>query len=116
MLLTGIICWPQGYGVLWLVLCPVMVYDGIRSQKNIALCQGQITLKEGNLLLWQNQEWCIVRQPWMIRQGVLLLLGQIESNTRRSFWLASDSMTEHEWRHLCQLLRQSAHVNSDSQV
>lgn len=39
-----------GYTALWLVLLTLVVFECIRSQKNITSCQGEIRLKPGNLI------------------------------------------------------------------
>jgi toxin CptA len=50
----------------------------------------------------------VVKQPWITRYGVLLNLQQSSSRSaRKRLWLAADSMSEDEWRQLCQLLRHS---------
>ncbi len=56
--------------------------------------------------MWKDQEWRIARQPWMMKQGVLFSLQQAKHPVHQALWLASDSMNESEWRHLCLVLRQ----------
>lgn len=105
MILTLVAPWPQGYTALWLVLLTLVVFECIRSQKNITSCQGEIRLKPGNIVLWKRHEWVVIKQPWITRYGVLLSLQQTSSrSTRKRLWLAADSMSEEEWRQLCLLL------------
>ncbi len=109
LLLMLLVRWPEGYPVLWPVLLVAIVLAGcIRSQKNIALLQGTITLKGDNVLIWKGREWRIKKQPWIIGSGVLFLLQRTTDNRCLRLWLASDSMRGDEWRHLRQLLRQYA--------
>ncbi|CNF33613.1 protein YgfX [Yersinia enterocolitica] len=106
--LTLVAPWPQGYTALWLVLLTLVVFECIRSQKNITSCQGEIRLKPGNIVLWKRHEWVVIKQPWITRYGVLLSLQQTSNrSTRKRLWLAADSMSEEEWRKLCLLLRHS---------
>lgn len=106
VILTLVAPWPQGYTALWLVLLTLVVFECIRSQKNIRSCQGEIRLKPGNVVLWKRHEWIIIKQPWITRYGVLLSLQQTGSRSARNrLWLAADSMLEEEWRQLCVLLR-----------
>ncbi|MCB5310126.1 MULTISPECIES: protein YgfX [Yersinia] len=108
VILTLVAPWPQGYTALWLVLLTLVVFECIRSQKNITSCQGEIRLKPGNVVLWKRLEWIVAKQPWMTRYGVLLRLRQANSrSTCKRLWLAADSMSEDEWRQLCLLLRHS---------
>ncbi|MBW5812447.1 protein YgfX [Yersinia kristensenii] len=108
VILTLVAPWPQGYTALWLVLLTLVVFECIRSQKNIKSCQGEIRLKPGNVVLWKRHEWIVVKQPWITRHGVLLSLQQTGNrSTRKRLWLAADSMPEEEWRQLCLLLRHS---------
>jgi toxin CptA len=108
VILTLIAPWPQGYTALWLVLLTLVVFECIRSQKNITSCQGDIRLKPGNIVLWKRHEWTVAKQPWITRYGVLFNLKQVSRRSVRSrLWLAADSMSEDEWRQLCVLLRHS---------
>ena len=113
--LTLIAPWPQGYIALWLVLLTLVVFECIRSQKNITSCQGEIRLKPDNIVLWKRHEWVIIKQPWITRYGVLLNIQQTSSRpTRKRLWLAADSMSEEEWRQLCLLLRHA--FNADESM
>ncbi|KAA8998133.1 hypothetical protein FJU30_17115 [Affinibrenneria salicis] len=98
--------WPEGYSALWLTLVTLVVFGFIRSQRNIKVRQGEIVLQSESRLRWQQQEWSIVRRPWMLRNGVLLSLQKIGCSKKQRLWLASDSMDNEEWRHLRQLLLQ----------
>ncbi|EKN4699813.1 protein YgfX [Yersinia ruckeri] len=105
VLLTLVVPWPDGFTPLWLILLTLVVFECIRSQKNITSRQGEIRLKAGNLLIWKWQEWTLVRPPWITRYGVLLSLQGAGSRRRKRIWLASDSMSEEKWRELCLILR-----------
>ncbi|MDN0087741.1 protein YgfX [Yersinia nurmii] len=105
VLITLVAPWPDGCTPLWLILLTLVVFECIRSQKSITSRQGEIRLKAGNLLIWKRQEWKLVRQPWITRYGVLLSLQGAGSQRRKRVWLASDSMSEDEWRELCLIFR-----------
>ncbi|CAB1225411.1 protein YgfX [Serratia liquefaciens] len=104
ILLILISPWPEGYGPIWLVLLTLVVFECIRSQKRIASRQGELRLLEHQRVGWQGQEWQLVKQPWMLRFGILLTLQPMQGKKRRRLWLASDSMAKAEWRHLRQQL------------
>lgn len=66
-----------------------------------------IKLNTDNVLEWNQQQWNIIQPPWITRYGVLLgLKQQANHKIYQRFWLASDSMTEREWRMFCQLMRE----------
>ncbi|WP_409310383.1 protein YgfX [Pectobacterium sp. B1J-3] len=98
--------WPDGYAVLWLGLVTFVVFGFIRSQRNIKSRQGEILLHSETNLRWQQQEWQIVKRPWMLKNGILLSLKASDGKGQQRLWLASDSMGNDEWRHLRQLLLQ----------
>ncbi|PWC12040.1 hypothetical protein B4923_12115 [Brenneria roseae subsp. americana] len=98
--------WPDGYAVLWLGLVTLVVFGFIRSQRNIKSRQGEILLHSETNLRWQQQEWQIVKRPWVLKNGILLSLRSSNGKGQQRLWLASDSMGNDEWRHLRQLLLQ----------
>ncbi|AHG19323.1 membrane protein [Chania multitudinisentens RB-25] len=107
ILLILISPWPEGYGPIWLVLLTLVVFECIRSQKRIASRQGELRLLAERRVEWRNQEWLMLKQPWMIGMGILLTLQQVNGKKRCRLWLASDCLSKAEWRHLRQLLRYS---------
>lgn len=105
--------WPPGYWMVWLILMVVMVFLAIRSQRRISAVQGEISLLAQDKLWWRGNEWKIRQPVWMIDSGILLSLRRehIGDDWRQAFrsrkhklWLASDSMSQAEWRHLRLLL------------
>lgn len=98
--------WPDGYAVLWLGLVTLVVFGFIRSQRNIKSRHGEILLHSETSLRWQQQEWQIVKRPWVLKNGILLSLRASNGKGQQRLWLASDSMGNDEWRHLRQLLLQ----------
>lgn len=98
--------WSDSYTVLWLGLVTLVVFGFIRSQRNIKSRQGEISLLGATHLRWQQQEWRIIKRPWMLKNGILLSLRAVDGKRRQRLWLASDSMGNEEWRHLRQLLLQ----------
>ena len=110
--------WPPGYWMVWLILMVLMVFLAIRSQRRISARHGEISLLAQDKLLWRGQEW-VIRQPaWMIDSGILLSLRREKPREgwRRAFrsrkqklWLASDSMSQEEWRNLRQVLLTGKH-------
>lgn len=105
--------WPAGYWPVWMSLLLVVIFECIRSQRRITSRHGEISLLDSNRLIWQQQEWVIKKPVWMINSGVLLSLQrekrkgglrQAMRSSRQKLWLASDSMSQEEWRRLRQLL------------
>lgn len=96
--------WPEGYGLMWLVLLTLVVFECIRSQKRIASRQGELRLLAERRIQWQGREWLMVKKPWMPGFGILLSLQQINGKHRRRLWLATDSMSKADWRQLRQRL------------
>jgi toxin CptA len=105
--------WPAGYWPVWMTLLLVVIFECIRSQRRITSRHGEISLLDSNRLIWQHQEWVIKKPVWMIDSGILLSLQrekrkgglrQAMRSSRQRLWLASDSMSQEEWRRLRQLL------------
>ncbi|KFF71298.1 membrane protein [Pectobacterium brasiliense] len=101
--------WPDGYAWLWLCLVTMVMFGFIRSQRNIKSRQGEIVLLSETTLNWRQQEWQIVKRPWLLKNGVLLSLKAVNGKDKQQLWLASDSMGDDEWRHLRQILLQQKH-------
>ncbi|AIU87314.1 protein YgfX [Pectobacterium odoriferum] len=101
--------WPDGYAWLWLCLVTMVMFGFIRSQRNIKSRQGEIVLLSETTLNWRQQEWQIVKRPWLLKNGVLLSLQAVNAKDKQQLWLASDSMGDDEWRHLRQILLQQKH-------
>ncbi|WP_308823772.1 protein YgfX [Sodalis praecaptivus] len=96
--------WPENYGLVWLTLVLVVVFECIRSQRNIMSCRGELVLMSDSSIQWHREEWTFTRKAWMLKGGVLLSLRKAGSTRRRRLWLAADSMDGREFRHLRQLL------------
>lgn len=113
ILLILLLPWPPGDWVIWLSLLLIMVSQAIRSQRRIGARSGEIALLAQDRLLWHKQEWRIKQPAWMIDSGILLSITREQKSrgwrralrrNRQKLWLASDSMSEAEWRHLRQIL------------
>lgn len=113
MLVILLAPWPAGYWPVWMSLLLVVIFECIRSQRRITSRHGEISLLDSNRLIWQQQEWAVKKPVWMINSGVLLSLQrekrkgglrQAMRSSRQKLWLASDSMSQEEWRRLRQLL------------
>lgn len=100
--------WPVGYQPLGLLLLAAIVFEYIRQQKKRVSSSFIVKFKADNLLEWDQQEWYISQPARITRYGVLLALKHSDNKKHQRLWLASDSMTEKEWRTLCQLLRESS--------
>ncbi|CAM3822674.1 hypothetical protein BS639_14050 [Rouxiella silvae] len=105
--------WPPEDWVIWLVLLVIVVSQAIRSQRRISARHGEISLLAQDRLLWRKQEWKIKQPVWMIDSGILLSLKREHTprgwfkalrGKKNKLWLASDSMSQEEWRHLRQVL------------
>ncbi|WON77948.1 protein YgfX [Serratia sp. UGAL515B_01] len=96
--------WPDVYAPIWLVLMILVVFECIRSQKNISSRQGLLKLLGERRVEWRGREWLMLKNPWMPRFGVLLSLQQVNGKKRCRLWLASDALGNEDWRHLRQRL------------
>ncbi|MDR3433016.1 MAG: protein YgfX [Rouxiella aceris] len=105
--------WSSAAWGIWLLLLTLVVFQAIRSQRRISARHGEISLLEQDRLLWRKREWQIKQPVWMIDCGILLSLKRERDNRgwrrflgskRLKLWLASDSMSKEEWRHLRQIL------------
>ncbi|HFZ8995542.1 TPA: protein YgfX [Citrobacter freundii] len=99
--------WPLSYTPLWLILLSLVVFDCVRSQRRINSRQGEIKLLMDGRLHWQDQDWLILRAPWMLNTGMMLHL-RSAGGKRQHLWLAADSMHEAEWRELRRMLLQQS--------
>ncbi len=113
ILLILLLPWPPGDWMIWLVLLILMVSQAIRSQRRISSRHGEITLLAQDRLLWRKHEWRIKQPVWMIDSGIMLSLTREQKthgwrralrSNKQKLWLASDSMSEGEGRHLRQIL------------
>ncbi len=100
--------WPENYGLVWVTLITLVVFECIRSQRNIMACRGELVLQSGQHLRWHNKDWLIRGTPWMLKSGILLSLRPVGGKRTRKLWLAADSMDPREWRSLRQALLHAA--------
>lgn len=116
MLMILLAPWPAGYWPVWMTLLLLVLFECIRSQRRITARTGEIVLTDDYRLLWRGHEWQIKQPVWMISHGALLSLrreklkgglAQAMRSRRQRLWLASDSMSQEEWRHLRQILLNS---------
>ncbi|NDL64149.1 protein YgfX [Acerihabitans arboris] len=106
--------WPENYGLVWVTLITLVVFECIRSQRNIMACRGELVLQSDRHIRWHQQEWAVAGKPWMIKGGVLLCLRQVGGKKKRRLWLAADCMDQREWRNLRQaLLHHGSHETLD---
>ena len=120
MLMILLAPWPAGYWPVWMTLLLLVLFECIRSQRRITARTGEVVLTDDYRLLWRGHEWQIKQPVWMISHGALLSLrreklkgglAQAMRSRRQRLWLASDSMSQEEWRHLRQILL-NAHPRS----
>lgn len=113
MLMILLAPWPAGYWPVWMTLLLLVLFECIRSQRRITARTGEVVLTDDYHLLWRGHEWQIKHPVWMISHGALLSLrreklkgglAQAMRSRRQRLWLASDSMSQEEWRHLRQIL------------
>lgn len=116
MLMILLAPWPAGYWPVWMTLLLLVLFECIRSQRRITARTGEVVLTDEYRLLWRGHEWQIKQPVWMISHGALLSLrreklkgglAQAMRSRRQRLWLASDSMSQEEWRHLRQILLNS---------
>ncbi len=96
--------WPENYGLVWVTLITLVVFECIRSQRNIMACRGELVLQGNQHVRWHQKDYLICGKPWMIKGGILLSLRQAGGKKKRRLWLAADSMGQREWRTLRQVL------------
>jgi len=96
--------WPENYGLVWITLITLVVFECIRSQKNIMACRGELVLQGEQHVRWHQKDYLISGKPWMIKGGILLSLRLVGGKRKRKLWLAADSMGQREWRALRQTL------------
>jgi len=96
--------WPENYGLVWVTLITLVVFECIRSQRNIMGCRGELVLQSNQHVRWHQKDYQIYGKPWMIKGGILLCLRQVGGKRKRKLWLAADSMGQREWRTLRQVL------------
>lgn len=120
MLMILLAPWPAGYWPVWMTLLLLVLFECIRSQRRITARTGEVVLTDEYRLLWRGHGWQIKQPVWMISHGALLSLrreklkgglAQAMRSRRQRLWLASDSMSQEEWRHLRQILL-NAHPRS----
>ncbi len=113
MLMILLAPWTAGYWPVWMTLLLLVLFECIRSQRRITARTGEIVLTDDYRLLWRGHEWQIKHPVWMISHGALLSLRRVKlkgglaqamRSRRQRLWLASDSMSQEEWRHLRQIL------------
>jgi len=100
--------WPENYSLVWVTLITLVVFECMRSQRNIMSCRGELILQSRQYLRWHQKDWLIIGSPWMLNSGVLLRLRLVGGKRTRKLWLAADSMDQREWRSLRQILLQPA--------
>ncbi|CAQ83301.1 MULTISPECIES: protein YgfX [Photorhabdus] len=101
--------WPADdaiFCIFWLPLVLLIIASWGRSQKNIRKSQGILVLLNDNKLQWKKHEWQIIRQPWLCRYGLLITAQSFYNQKKIRLWIASDSMSQDEWRNINQLLLQ----------
>lgn len=102
--------WPENYSIYWLILLTLVVFESIRSQKQIAKVQGELNFLAENRISWQHQEWEICKTPWISDFGALLPLKSLKNQDKRKrLWIAADSLTPEAWSHLRRSLMQMRH-------
>lgn len=98
--------WPLAWTPVWLLLVSLVVFDSVRSQRRINASHGELQLLTENRVKWQEAEWALAGQPWMLKYGILLRLRRISGGRKHHLWLAADSMDQKAWRDLRRLLNQ----------
>lgn len=99
-----LIPWPLNYMPLWLLLLVLVVFGCIRSQRCINANQGEICLYPGWAISWQGTQWQLPKTPWMLHNGMMLILHDIASRRTLRLWIMADSMEGKQWRDLRRLL------------
>nr|WP_279079468.1 protein YgfX [Hafnia alvei] len=100
--------WPENYSFYWLVLLTLVVFECIRSQKQIAKIQGEFSFLADNHILWQHNEWELCKTPWISDFGALLPLRSLKpQGKKKRLWIAADSLTPEAWCHLRRTLMQT---------
>lgn len=116
MLLILLSPWPAGYGSLWILLLTLVIFEFVRSQKRISTRRGELCLFPARRVSWRQREWLLEKRPWMLNYGMILCLREVEGKRRQRLWVAADSVSQDEWRALCQLVQQQYQDESDKEA
>lgn len=93
--------WPENYSLFWLMLLVAVIFECIRSQRQIGRTRGELQQLAPQVWLWQQREWRLARRPWLCDWGALLILQSTQGTPcRRRLWLAADSMSREAWGEL----------------
>lgn len=92
--------WSQGYWPLWLFLVILVIFDSLRSQRQIRRMRGEIALLNNFHIQWSHDEWVIKGQPIIFSRGILFKLISTTTKRHQRMWLAIDSMDIEAWRSL----------------
>jgi len=93
--------WPDSASLPRIVLLLLVLLECLRSQHRIRRCRGEITLRKGRVMGWEQSQWRITSPPWLTQLAIRLTL-QNATSRRERLWLFADGMESSEWR----LLRQ----------
>ncbi|BDH44700.1 toxin CptA [Salmonella enterica subsp. enterica serovar Choleraesuis] len=100
--------WPANLTILWLALLVLIIMSLVCSQRRIRSIEGELALSsDSGELTWQGEKWRLVRKPWLLQSGMLLVLSPLSGGGSRRLWVAADSMDGGAWRDLRRLILQS---------
>lgn len=89
--------WPDSASLPRIVLLLLVLLEYLRSRYRIRRCQGEITLRQGPVVCWEQCQWHMASRPWLTQRAILLPL-QSPTGRRQRLWLFADGMENGEWR------------------
>lgn len=98
-----LIRWPES-GALAKIVLLLLVWLECR--------RGDITLREGGVIGWQQHPWYITARPWLTPLAVCLSLRDARGR-HKQLWLFADGMEPGQWRLLRQQLLNEKEIRDE---
>ncbi len=89
--------WPDSASLPRILLLLLVLLECLRSQHRIRRCRGEITLRKGRVVGWEQCHWRMTSRPWLTQLAIRLSL-QNTTGRRERLWLFADGMESSEWR------------------
>lgn len=94
---------PPSVGLVFWILAMLVIIEFQRSRRRWSRCHGVILWWYGRQWEWCEHEWQLIRRPFLLGPGCLLILRGSDGQICR-LWLMRDSMEEGLWRALRQFV------------
>lgn len=107
-----LIRWPESGALAKIVLLLLVWLECLRSRQRIRCQRGDITLREGGVIGWQQHPWYITARPWLTPLAVCLSLRDARGR-HKQLWLFADGMEPGQWRLLRQQLLNEKEIRDE---